>query len=160
MNTILFLTYGDLNFKNSRCRIHKEACSLNFFDKAIVETEKISNDIALREACKNNDFSSVFRKKRGGGAGTRFRTHTPSFPGRISKVCLCTLKLAQIRILQKSGAAPERGSGRTPQVSQGGCKSFKHHHEQPLVEPHVSHFKQVPFRTRVKLPHSEHESPS
>jgi hypothetical protein len=70
MNTILFLTYGDLNFKNSRCRIHKEACSLNFFDKAIVETEKISNDIALREACKNNDFSSVFRKKRGGGYWT------------------------------------------------------------------------------------------
>jgi len=33
-------------------------------------------------------------------------------------------------------------------------------HEHPVVDPHVSHFMQVPFRTRVKFPHSEHISPS
>jgi hypothetical protein len=33
-------------------------------------------------------------------------------------------------------------------------------HEHPVVLPHVSHFMQVPLRTRVKLPHSEHISPS
>jgi hypothetical protein len=30
----------------------------------------------------------------------------------------------------------------------------------PVVLPHVSHFMQVPLRTSVKLPHSEHISPS
>lgn len=30
----------------------------------------------------------------------------------------------------------------------------------PVVEPHVLHFKHVPFRTSVKLPHSPHESPT
>ena len=32
--------------------------------------------------------------------------------------------------------------------------------EQPLVEPQVSHLRQVPLRTIVKLPHSEQLSPS
>ena len=32
--------------------------------------------------------------------------------------------------------------------------------EHPLVEPQVSHFRQVPLRTIVKLPHSEQLSPS
>ncbi|SDU12977.1 hypothetical protein SAMN05428979_1800 [Stappia sp. ES.058] len=31
---------------------------------------------------------------------------------------------------------------------------------QPLVEPQVSHFRQVPFLTMVKLPHSAQFSPS
>jgi hypothetical protein len=31
---------------------------------------------------------------------------------------------------------------------------------QPLVLPQVSHFRQVPFRTIVKFPHSEQFSPS
>lgn len=31
---------------------------------------------------------------------------------------------------------------------------------QPLVEPQVSHFRQVPLRTMVKLPHSWQLSPS
>jgi hypothetical protein len=30
----------------------------------------------------------------------------------------------------------------------------------PLVLPHVSHFKHVPFRTIVKFPHSPQLSPS
>ena len=33
-------------------------------------------------------------------------------------------------------------------------------YEHPLVPPQVSHFRQVPFRTIVKLPHSEQLSPS
>ncbi len=33
-------------------------------------------------------------------------------------------------------------------------------HEHPLVDPQVSHFRQVPLRTRVKLPHSPQLSPS
>ena len=32
--------------------------------------------------------------------------------------------------------------------------------EQPLVAPQVSHLRQVPLRTSVKLPHSKHASPS
>ena len=31
---------------------------------------------------------------------------------------------------------------------------------QPLVQPHVSHLRQVPLRTRVKFPHSRQCSPS
>jgi len=33
-------------------------------------------------------------------------------------------------------------------------------YEHPVVDPQVSHFMQVPLRTRVKLPHSLHISPS
>jgi hypothetical protein len=32
--------------------------------------------------------------------------------------------------------------------------------EQPLVDPQVVHFMQVPLRTSVKLPHSPQASPS
>ena len=43
----------------------------------------------------------------------------------------------------------------------GHCASSKQvaAYEQPLVEPQVSHFRQVPFRTIVKLPQSEQLSP-
>lgn len=41
-------------------------------------------------------------------------------------------------------------------VSDAGVEDY----EQPLVDPQVSHFRQVPFRTMVKLPHSEQLSPS
>jgi hypothetical protein len=33
-------------------------------------------------------------------------------------------------------------------------------YEQPVVEPQVSHFRQVPLRTRVKLAQLGHGSPS
>jgi hypothetical protein len=33
-------------------------------------------------------------------------------------------------------------------------------HEHPLVDPHVSHLRHVPFRTIVKLWHSEQLVPS
>lgn len=35
-----------------------------------------------------------------------------------------------------------------------------HAHEQPVVEPQVSHFRQVPLRTMVKFWHSGQASPS
>ena len=44
-----------------------------------------------------------------------------------------------------------------PLVDHNRCPMI---YEQPLVEPQVSHFKQVPLRTMVKLPHSEQLSPS
>ncbi len=31
---------------------------------------------------------------------------------------------------------------------------------QPLVSPQVTHLRQVPLRTKVKLPHAPHASPS
>ena len=37
---------------------------------------------------------------------------------------------------------------------------FQSPHEQPVVLPQVSHFMQVPLRTRVKFPHSPQASPS
>ena len=37
------------------------------------------------------------------------------------------------------------------------CETAQLH---PLVDPHVSHLRQVPFRTIVKLWHSEQETPS
>jgi hypothetical protein len=33
-------------------------------------------------------------------------------------------------------------------------------HEHPVVLPHVLHFRHVPFRTKVKFPHSPQASPS
>ena len=48
-----------------------------------------------------------------------------------------------------SGQSPRRGDDQLVQT-----------HEHPVVLPHVSHFMQVPFRTRVKFPHSPHISPS
>ena len=33
-------------------------------------------------------------------------------------------------------------------------------YEQPVVEPQVLHFRQVPLRTRVKFPHSPQLSPT
>ena len=40
--------------------------------------------------------------------------------------------------------------------SRCGCHPYEH----PLVAPHVSHFRQVPFLTIVKFPHSPQASPS
>ncbi len=58
-------------------------------------------------------------------------------------------------------AGRSRGGPRNaPQVSQGGSLEPAAHHEHPLVPPQVSHFRQMPSRTRVKLPHSIHGSPS
>ena len=42
----------------------------------------------------------------------------------------------------------------------GVCLSTGCVYEHPVVLPHVSHFKHVPLRTKVKFPHSPHASPS
>ncbi len=36
----------------------------------------------------------------------------------------------------------------------------RNNHEHPVVEPQVLHFRQVPLRTSVKLPHSPQLSPT
>jgi hypothetical protein len=45
-------------------------------------------------------------------------------------------------------------AGSSPAMTNQG------NYEHPVVLPHVSHFKHVPFRTSVKFKHSEHISPS
>ena len=49
----------------------------------------------------------------------------------------------------------ELGTGEEIRVTQAGPPQL-----QPLVPPQVSHLRQVPLRTRVKLPHSRQLSPS
>ena len=52
----------------------------------------------------------------------------------------------------------EKGRPFERRPSHFSCERIVHEH--PVVLPHVSHFMQVPLRTRVKLPHSPHISPS
>src|SRR4029079_7905628 len=55
---------------------------------------------------------------------------------------------------------PEFGGGHFKQRSEFGHCGHRRPDEQPLVPPHVSHFRQVPLRTSVKFPHSRQASPS
>ena len=55
----------------------------------------------------------------------------------------------------KGRANETRAVVRLPFLSSG-----RRAYEHPVVLPHVSHFMQVPLRTRVKLPHSPQASPS
>ena len=59
------------------------------------------------------------------------------------------------RIVPNSGE-PEFGRG---EVTTEPC-CFSPPQLHPVVPPQVSHFRQVPLRTRVKLPHSPQASPS
>src|SRR6202050_4351083 len=52
-------------------------------------------------------------------------------------------------------SALSHGAGREAVAGLPRCDQL-----QPLVPPQVSHLRQVPFRTRVKLPHSPQLSPS
>lgn len=63
----IFLTYGDQKFILSRKRICLEAKKLNFFDKIIIETEDIKNDLEIIDCLKNNNFNKNFTAKKGGG---------------------------------------------------------------------------------------------
>ena len=47
-----------------------------------------------------------------------------------------------------------RDKARPFHVASGSSRQL-----HPLVPPHVSHFKHVPFRTKVKLPQDSHASP-
>lgn len=63
----VFVTYGDTLFTDSRERIRKEAESIHFFDKVIVETETVVNDTEFKMAYSNKNFKEVFDHPRGGG---------------------------------------------------------------------------------------------
>ena len=57
------------------------------------------------------------------------------------------------------------GNGFDLPVAPKFCSSVFEHgaslvHEQPVVLPQVSHFMHVPLRTKVKLAHSGHASPT
>ena len=58
---------------------------------------------------------------------------------------------------KKAGAVPRDGDRPAYLFSKPSAIAD---YEQPLVEPQVTHFRQVPFRTMVKLPHSGQLSPS
>ena len=53
--------------------------------------------------------------------------------------------------------APRRKLGGAPLTSGRRLNALQ---LQPLVPPQVTHFMQVPLRTRVKFPHSPQASPS
>jgi hypothetical protein len=61
-------------------------------------------------------------------------------------------------VLSRAGAIATPSE--KPTWVKPGHNDHRLDHEHPVVLPHVSHFMQVPLRTRVKLPHSEHISPS
>jgi len=60
---------------------------------------------------------------------------------------------------EKSGALPGRAPDARPEFPREDSSNSVIH-EQPLVAPQVLHFRQVPLRTSVKLPHSPQGSPS
>jgi len=60
-----------------------------------------------------------------------------------------------LRIAVRRKTLPMRQKLRAPHTSS--CSSS---HEHPVVPPQVSHFRHVPFRTMVKLPHSGQASPT
>ena len=77
----------------------------------------------------------------------------------LRRACLAALSE------EKEGAA--RGPAPLKSREAGTCPAslrlwflVAEFYEQPLVEPQVSHLRQVPFLTMVKLPHSEQLSPS
>jgi hypothetical protein len=61
----------------------------------------------------------------------------------------------QIKV-QAALVLPTPSEGKFASVCFSGDRPYEH----PVVLPHVSHFMHVPFRTRVKLPHSVQASPS
>ena len=66
-------------------------------------------------------------------------------------------------MLSTRGGPPQSTHGKKKPAEVVGGFSFglaPKPYEQPLVEPQVSHFRQVPLRTRVKLPQSPQASPT
>jgi hypothetical protein len=82
---------------------------------------------------------------------------TDDLIGQASVIDGDTLEIhgSRIRLWAASRAAPYSWMAGTSPVM-----TIRKVHEHPVVDPHVSHFMQVPFRTSVKLPHSPHISPS
>jgi hypothetical protein len=50
-------------------------------------------------------------------------------------------------------------AGTSPAMTKGGRLKGAIAYEHPVVLPHVSHLRQVPFLTSVKFPHSPQASP-
>jgi hypothetical protein len=64
-----------------------------------------------------------------------------------------------VALLSQTMTALTNEKGRSfPRPLTSSCEMIAYEH--PLVEPQVSHLRQVPLRTIVKLPHSEQLSPS
>ena len=63
------------------------------------------------------------------------------------------------RTIHRPVATVSKEAGHDPASCRSGTMLLLAY-EQPLVPPQVSHFRQVPLRTMVKLPHSEQLSPS
>jgi hypothetical protein len=66
-----------------------------------------------------------------------------------------TLRQKEARAIRARAAG--LGGGRLNAPLRAACPPC---HEQPVVEPQVSHFRQVPLRTRVKLAQLGQGSPS
>jgi len=64
---IVFVTFGNEKFKNSRERIVKSAENLGIFNKCHYETEDIVDDLEFKNALKNKEFNDVFSMSRGFG---------------------------------------------------------------------------------------------
>ena len=71
----------------------------------------------------------------------------------------CPAQPAVSRLAARVISATERMDA-APDLGAYGALLFGNAHEHPVVEPHVSHLRHVPLRTRVKLPHSPQASPS
>lgn len=64
---IVFVTYGDKNFKKSRERIVNEAKQLDLFTDCIMETEDVFNEMEFKEQLTNERFKQVATSSKGGG---------------------------------------------------------------------------------------------
>ena len=64
---IVFVTYGNENFKKSRERIVNEAKQLDLFTDCIMETEDVFNDTEFKEQLTNVRFKQVATSNKGGG---------------------------------------------------------------------------------------------
>ena len=64
---IVFVTFGNEKFKNSRERIVNQAKSIGIFNKCLYETEDILNDTEFVRALKYKEFLRVFSLSRGFG---------------------------------------------------------------------------------------------
>ena len=96
--------------------------------------------------------------------------HDVSWHGRLpGRGSLIYQKLTTGEI-RRRGARSQNAPARRQGLADGGrgeqqadprqSKGIREPYEHPLVEPQVVHFMHVPFRTRVKLPHSPQASPS
>lgn len=75
-----------------------------------------------------------------------------------------SLWVEELSYLAQPGKRPTNLAGRfvVGRVMEGWARpiSLRRCYEHPVVLPQVLHLRQVPLRTRVKLPHSEQLSPS